>query len=390
MTTTTDPFAEIAQLADDPAAMVDALVKTYRRSRMPHELFEALKMRMRLRLGLPLVSEDSTVTHPEEIERQLENGLLDACRETGLMLLSAGRVREGWMYLRPTGDTAKAAELIRDIEVTDENVDEIIQVTLHEGVDIGHGYALVLSRMGTCNSITTFEQVLAARHQREQQIAAALLLDHVYAELLASVRADIERRESAAPAESTLEELIQDRRGLFEGGAYHLDTTHLAATVRIARVLEDEAQHRRALEIVQYGRRLAAQYQYPGDEPFHDFYPAHALFYGALLGRGVDEAVAYFAKKAATVDPAEHGSGAIEVYVDLLDRIGRPGDALAAAVKLVPAEIPAPRVAPLLLELAAKAGDTQPVQEFARRRGDLLLYTAALGQGANARNEQPA
>lgn len=381
MTTTTDPFAELALLADDPAEMVDALVKIYRRGRMPHELFEALKMRMRVRLGLPLVSDDSTISHPEEIERQLENGLLDACRETGLMLLSAGRVREGWMYLRPTGDTAKAAELIRDIEVTDENVDEIIQVTLHEGVDIGRGFRLVLDRMGTCNSITTFEQVLAARHQREQQIAAALLLDHVYSELIASVRADIQRRESAAPAESTLEGLIENRRQLFEGGAYHLDTTHLAATVRIARVLEDEAQHRRTLELVQYGRRLDPQYQYPGDEPFRDFYPSHALFYGALLGRGVDEAVAYFSKQAVTIDPAEHGSGAIEVYVDLLDRIGRSDEALAAAVKLIPAEIPASRVAPLLLELAAKADNTQPVQEFARRRGDLLLYTAALGTG---------
>lgn len=385
MTTTTDPFAELALLADDPAEMVDALVKIYRRSRMPHELFEALKMRMRLRLDLPLVSDDSTASHPEEIERQLENGLLDACREVGLMLLAAGRVREGWMYLRPTGDTAKAAELICDIEVTDDNADEIIQVTLHEGVDIGRGYSLVLERMGTCNSITTFEQMLSGRHQSEQQIAAALLLDHVYEELLASVRADIERRESAAPTESTLEELIQNRRHLFEGGAYHLDTTHLASTVRIARVLDDPAQQRRALELVQYGRRIDAQYQYPGDEPFHDFYPAHALFYGALLGRGVDEAVAYFAKKAATIDPAEHGSGAIEVYVDLLDRIGRSDEALSAAVKLIPADIPAPRVAPLLLELASRANNTQPVQEFARRRGDLLLYTAALGTARASR-----
>lgn len=381
MTTTTDPFAELALLADDPAEMVDALVKIYRRSRTPHELFEALKMRTRVRLGLPLVSDDSTASHPEEIERQLENGLLDACRETGLMLLTAGRVREGWMYLRPTGDTAKAAELISEIPVTDENADEIIQVTLHEGVDIGRGYQLVLERMGTCNSITTFEQVLSGRHQSDQRIAAALLLDHVYNELLASVRADIERRESAAPTESSLEELVQNRRHLFAGGAYHLDTTHLAATVRLARVLSDESQHRRAMELVQYGRRLDAQYQYPGDEPFHDFYPAYALFYGALLGRGVDDAVAYFANKAATVDPAEHGSGAIEVYIDLLDRIGRSDEALAAAVKLIPSDIPAPRVAPLLLELAARAENTQPVKDFARRRGDLLLYTAALGAG---------
>lgn len=378
-TTTTDPFAELANLADDPAAMLDALIQIYRRQRMPHELFEALKMRMRVRLGLPLLSEGNETRHPEEIERQLEHGLLDACRETGLMLLTAGRVREGWMYMRPTGDTEKAAELVRRIEVTDENADEIIQVALHEGVDVGLGFRLVLDRMGTCNSITTFEQVVASSSHADQKIAAAMLLDHLYDELMAAVRADIERRESAPPAEPTLDALVANRRELFENRAYHLDTTHLAATVRIARVLEDESQLGRAWELVQYGRRLDPQYQYPSDEPFRDFYPAHALFYGALLGRGVNEAVTYFRQKAVDVNATEQGTGAIEIYIDLLSRLGRPEEALATAVKLIPADIPAPRVAPLLLDLAAKAKNSRPVQEFARRRGDLLIYAAALG-----------
>ncbi|WP_164101508.1 hypothetical protein [Candidatus Laterigemmans baculatus] len=378
-TTTTDPFAELASLADDPAEMLEALIQIYRRQRMPHELFEALKMRMRVRLGLPLLSEGNEKRHPEDIERQLEHGLLDACRETGLMLLAAGRIREGWMYLRPTGDTEKAAEMIRRIDVSDENADEIIQVTLHEGVDVGYGFRLVLDRMGTCNSITTYEQVVASASHRDQQTAAAMLLDHLYAELLAAVRADIERREGTPPSETTLDALVANRRELFENRAYHLDTTHLASTVRIARVLEKESQLQRAWELVQYGRRLDPQYQYPSDEPFHDFYPAHALFYGALLGRGVNEAVSYFRQKALEAKPMEQGTGAIETYIDLLSRLGRAEEALATAVKMIPADVPAPRVAPLLLDLAAQAKNSRPVQEFARRRGDLLIYAAALG-----------
>src|SRR5690606_32177566 len=117
--------------------------------------------------------------------------------------------------------------------------------------------------------------------------------------------------------------------------------------------------------------QLDPQYQYPSDEPFHDFYPAHALFYGALLGRGVNEALAYFRQKAFDVEPLENGTGAIETYVDLLSRLGRHEEALATAVKLIPSDVPAPRVAPLLLDLATKAGNNRPVQEFARRRGDL-------------------
>lgn len=378
MSTTADPFVLLSEKADDPATMIDTLVKTYRRQQMPHELFEALKMQIRLRLGLPILGDDQGQRRAEDIERQLENGLLDACREIGTMLLKRGKIREGWMYFRPTGDLPAVANLLRQIAVTDENAEDIIQVSLHEGVDPELGYSLLLKRMGTCNSITTFDQALSGRHYRDQRAAAALLVDHVYRELVQSIRADIARREGSEPEAETIEALLKHRSDLLEGGAYHIDTTHLSSTVRIGRVLEDPGQIAKLSELVEYGRRLNAQYQYPGEEPFVDFYPAYGLFYGALLGRGVPQAIQYFERKAAEVDTAEHGTSAIEVYVDLLDRMGRPGDALAAAVKLIPPDIPAQRVAPLLIELAEKAKDNQPVLDFARRRGDLLLFAAAL------------
>lgn len=376
-TASSDPFIELSQLASQPTEMIEALVRVYRRQRMPHELFESLKMRMRLRLGLPILGGDPAIRHDDAVERELEAGLLEACREVGAMLIRSGRIREGWMYLRPTGDVAGAAELLRQVEVNDDNMDDVIQVALNEGVDIELGYGLLLSKMGTCNSITSFEQTLANRHYRDQRIAAKLLLNHLYDELLNSIRVDIQRREGIAPTEASVAAILESRPGLLDGSIYHLDTTHLSSTVRLARVLEDQESIQKCWELVQYGRKLNSQFQYPGDEPFVDFYPAYGLFYGALLGRGVDQAVSYFEKKARDVVANEHGTGAIEVYVDLLDRLGRPGDALRAAVQLIPAEIPATRVAPLLLELAEKAGDVSPVAEFARRRGDLLLFAAA-------------
>jgi hypothetical protein len=376
--TTTDPFTELASLADQPQQMIDVLVKIYRRQQMPHELFEALKMRTRLRLGLPVLADEGGPARPDDIERQLENGLLDACREVGAMLLRSGRIREGWVYFRPTGDNRAAAELIRGLEVTDENADEIIQVCLNEGVDVEYGYGLLLSRNGTCNSITSFDQALANRHYRDQRAAAKLLLDHVYGELVAALRFDIQRREGSEPSESTVEGLMRNRKDLLEGGAYHLDTTHLAATIRIARVLESKEDIARLLELVEYGRKLNSQYQYPGDEPFAEFYPAYGLFYGALMGRGVDQAISYFQRKARSLDVHQHGTAPVEVYVDLLDRLGRHGEALSAAVEMIPADVPATRVAPLLLELSEKAKDPEPLKAFARRRGDMLIYAAAL------------
>lgn len=375
--TDTEIFETLCQTSERPAEMLARLVDHFRAARKPMELFEALKMQTRQRIGLPLLQGDEETPPPEELDRQMEQGLLAACREVGTMLLEDGRIREGWMYLRPTGDVRRAAELIRLIEVTDDNADELVQVLLHEGVDVGRGYQMVIDRQGTCNSITLFEQAIAARPKRDRQAAAARLLDHVYQELNESVRGDIARREAPAGEDENIATMVESRRWLLEGGSYHLDTTHLASTVRFARVLDQPEQLQKAWELTQYGRRLNHQLQYPGEEPFVDFYPASATFFSILLGRQVDSGLALFQRKAQSVDASQHGTEAIETYVDLLDRVGRPADALRAAIELVPSDVPPARLTPLLIELATKAKDFEPVKAFCRQRGDVLGYAAA-------------
>ncbi len=376
-TQTSDIFERLSEQTDGPAAMLEELAQHFRRERKPLELFEALKMQLRNRLGLPVVQPENETTSADEIDRQLEAGLIAACDEVGTMMLQDGRVREGWMYLRPTGNSAKAAHLIGNVPVTDENADEIVEVLLHEGVDVARGFQIVLDRQGTCNSITTFDQYISGMPKAARQQAAAILLDHVYGELCEAVRADIAHREAPAGADEGLFQMIENRNHLFEGGAYHLDTSHLASTVRFARVLTDPEHIRKAWELTQYGRRLSHQLQYPGEEPFVDFYPAHASFFGILMGKSVDSSLTIFQRKARAVNVAEQGTEPIEVYVDLLDRIGRADEALNVAIELVPDEVPAARVTPLLLELAAKAGDFQPVLEYCKRKSDPLGYAAA-------------
>ena len=348
------------------------------------ELFEALKMRVRFRLGLPLVAQQDEPARPEDIERQLEQGLLDACREAGTMLIQEGRVGEGWMYLRPTGDTELAKQLLSKIEINDDNYDDMIQVLLHEGIDVARGYQAVLDQQGTCNSITLFEQSLSGRSKQDRKAAAGRLLEHFYNELISLVRADISRREAPPAEDETLAEMIEKRRWLLDEGGYHLDTTHLASTVRIASVLEDPAQPRNAWELTQYGRRLHHQFQYPGEEPFVDFYPAYATFYSILLGDNVDAGLKVFQRKARAADAKQYGTGAIETYVDLLDRVGRHREAIEAAIELVPDEVPPQRIVPLLLEIAdraSKAGDQggyAPILAYCKQHGDLLGYGAVL------------
>jgi hypothetical protein len=256
----------------------------------------------------------------------------------------------------------------------------LIEVCLHEGIDIARGFGLVLSSYGTCSSITTYDNSVARRPRTEQQPAARQLLHRVHADLVASVQHDIARQEGTQPKEKTLRDLVTDRDWLFQDNAYHLDTTHLAATVRIARVLSDAADLRMALDLTEYGRRLSEQFQYQGDEPFAEMYPAHAYYFQALLGENVDEALAFFQSRAEMLDPQYHGLAPVETYVDLLSRVGRHRQAIDAAVKLNPKGVQPIGQAPSLLELAEKAGDYSPVLSYCREKGDLLGFAAALVQ----------
>lgn len=388
-TTDTEIFDLLDQKRDDSPEMLDRMIEHFRGSRQPMELFEALKMRTRCRLGLPLVTSEGEPVRPEEVERQLEVGLLDACREAGTMLMEEGRVAEGWMYLRPTGDTELARQLIGRVDITEDNYDEMIQVLLHEGIDVGRGFQAVLDHQGTCNSITLYEQSLAARSKSDRKAAASRLLDHLYNELISLLRADIANRESPPGEDETLAEMVEKRRWVLEDGGYHLDTTHLSSTVRIAVLLDDPVQLKKAWELTQYGRRLHHQFQYPGEEPFVDFYPAHAAYFSILLGDHVDAGLKMFERKARTVDAVAQGTAAIETYVDLLDRVGRPTEAVEAAVELVPDELPPQRIVPLLIEIAGRAkaqGDLaafEAILNYCKKHNDVLGYAAVLHESTS-------
>jgi hypothetical protein len=373
---------EAAWTAGGVAGALEALCEQLRAGKKHHELFEALKMRVRHRIGLPLLYGDGSDELDESQRVKLEDGLIEACREVGTLLMNQGRVREGWMYLRPVGDKKAAAQMLSTIEPDEDNMEELIEVCLREGVDVARGFGLVLKNYGTCNAITTFEGEIPRQSRADQQAATALLVEHLHAELFANLRTDIGRQEGAAPAETTLAGLVADRPWLFQEMTYHVDTTHLSSVVRFARLSETPAVLRLALDLTEYGRRLHSQFQYPGDEPFTENYPAHALFFAALLGERVEESLAYFRQRAESADLQQVGTVPIEVYVDLLARCGQPATAIDESLRLMPAGQQGVGIAPTLLDLAERAGKYDRVQTHCRERQDLLGFTAALVQAA--------
>jgi hypothetical protein len=382
-----DFYDELASLYSQKGTegALEALVDELRREKRYHELFEALKMRIRGQVGLPLLYSEGGDALPVGQRNLLEEALLEACREVGTLLLAEGRLREGWMYLRPVGDKAEAVRLLTAIDATDENTEELIEVLLREGIDPARGFELVLENYGTCNAITTFDAELSRFDKGAQRAGARLLVMRLHADLLANVRLDIARQEGSEPCATTLEELVAGRDWLFAENAYHIDTTHLASTVRAARLLADARDLQLALDLTHYGRRLSAQFQYPADEPFADQYVAAGWWFGAQLGRDVAGALAYFRERAEKCQPEQEGTQAVEYYTELLCRLGRYAEAIEASIALLPPNLPRLGICPSLLELADAAGDFGAVLAHTRAQGDLLAYTAALVKASGKR-----
>lgn len=363
-----------------PTEVCRQLVAHCRQQRSYPELFEALKMSARLELGLPPVALASDEELPEALQEQLEKRLLEACQEVGQGLLSSGRLSEGWMYMRPVGNRSLAAEALRQVQASSDNLEELLHLLVAEAIDIPRGTELSLEMRGICNTITMLEAVVARRGRPQQQAGVGVLVRFVHEQLLASVQADLQRRGWELPQPLTLTAVLDRYPDLLTDGSYHLDTTHIASTVRFARVLDDQQGLQLADDLAAYGERLHSQYQYPSDPPFQDLYRASRSFFGALLGRDVDQGLGWFKQQAEQLDTAEVGTIAVETYVDLLARCQRYLPALHYLLQRMPSDQRPVGIAPSLLELSQLAGDFRPMLAQAKERHDLLGYAAALLQ----------
>ncbi len=365
------------------AAALERLAARFREDGDFHGLFDARLMQARRRLGLPIILTTPLEELAEPLRGQVEEAYLEACRESGWLLWQAGRFREAWMYLRPLADNKAVAQALKQVPTNEENIPGLIEIALQEAVAPAYGFELILRNYGTCNAITTFDSEMGRHGRSEQQAAAALLVRQLHADLAANLRSDIARRENSEPEKvvppgASIPELLAGREWLFADNSYHVDTSHLSATVRIARIVEEPEILQLAWELTEYGRRLGPTFQLRGDEPFEDVYPSHGLFIAAQLGRQVDEAVAYFRGQADRANPEEVGTAAAEVYIVLLIRLNRLGEAFEEHVRLMPAGVRTTGFAPTLLELARLAGAYDRLLSVCREREDLLGFTAGL------------
>lgn len=389
MATVTNSAAEQLDSLDDALAaggvegLLAALAEQFAREDRLHELFDTRLMQARVKLGLPPVGSGALEELPPAQREKVEQAYLVACQEIGEKMLAQGKLREAWMYLRPTGSTKEMIAAIRAVEVDDDTAEDLIELALQERIDPAYGFELLLTYHGTCNSITVYDSQLASASKSDQQRCAELLVRHLHAELDRNLRAEIKRREGRDPDEMNLAALVAERDWLFSENNYHVDTTHLNSVVRIGQIVEEPAELSMLVDLCAYGLKLAKQFQFEGDAPFESTFPTHTLYYNAQLGQNVEEALDFFRQRAENDNQLVIGTGAAETYIVLLQRLGRWSEAIAASAKLLPPGTRTAGFAPTLLELSKQARDFATLKALCRERGDLLNYAAALAVEAN-------
>lgn len=375
---------------DGPAAAIDALVARLDAGDDARALLDALLLKARHELGLPLVQVGSLVAIPEPARTQFEDRYVEAIRRVGGKMIAAGDLVGAWPYFRAIGEKEPIARAIEafdpgEREPGDERLGQIVDVAFNQGAHPRKGFELILGHYGACSAITAFEHLPPDEPTRIP--CAEALVRHLHEHLVVNLRDEVARRGQPLPPEgTTIADLIAGRDWLFGDDAYHLDTSHLAAVVRIAPMVTDPAALRLAVGLTDYGRRLSDRHRQGGDPPFEALYEDHAAYLRGLLDEGddADRAVAHFRSKLP--DPASPGEetyadpNPAQVLVRLLVRLGRLDEAIDVAADHLAGYPDSMLACPGVAQLCQMAGRPDRLSRIARENGDLVQYAAAILQ----------
>ncbi len=379
-------FTELDGLiaADGGAGAVTRLIDVLTERKVYDRLFDALLMQWKLQQELPLIQPTSSDDVPDDKLPEFEKAYFDAARKVGHLFLQNGQIPQGWVYLRYIHEPEPVREALDKLDAlreASEETDELINVALYEGANPVKGLEIMLRVNGTCNTITALDQHIQQLDVEDRRKAAALMVRELYEDLTQTVSQEVQQKIAMLPPDESLRKLITGRDWLFEEGNYHIDVSHLNAVVRFARFLEPgDEELDKAMQLAEYGSKLAEQFQYPADPPFDDFYPAHLQFFKVLAEKDREAGLAYFRKKIDEEPEEEDKPMLAYVLVDLLIRIDRLSDALAVAKDYLQ-EVEDPHGFSFS-KLCAEAGSLDTLRETARSRGDLVTYTATLLQAS--------
>lgn len=372
--------------SDLPASdVLDALEATLLEQKDYHRLFDAILMRARIRLKLPVTRPASFSEVPEDCEGEFRSAYMAAARRVGQHFLEEKKLADAYAYFRTIGEPEPVRKALEEIPIPtepDAAFDEILNLALYEGAHVVRGLEFLLKTHGTCNTITAMSQCMPQMAQDERRQAAAMMTRHLYTDLRYSLARDVTARGHEVTESSSIAELLKLVPDICEGGNYHIDVSHLHATVGFARHLKHgDPELGLAVELAEYGKHLSPQLQYPADVPFDEYYTASLHFLKAIADRDVDAGFNYFVERLNNEPDSADERLIAFVLVDLGQRIGRLQQALEiGGHHLSRLEDPSGFS---FSTCCVQSGRTDLLEQNARRNDDVLgLVTALLSRSS--------
>lgn len=359
-------------------ASLEFLKTHFRESGEYHRLFDVLKMEIRKSLSLPLLHSDDDPPLDNDTQHKLEDGLLEACREVANLHFADGNLNDGWVYLQPIGDEDLAKQLIKSVEVTEDNFGSVIELAFNHGVSPLYGYGVMLKQAGTCNGITAFDVHAMQFDRKTISGLASVLLNHFHDELRANVIEHVGKVKSSVDESASLGELLQQHDWLVREGGHHIDATHLASVTRIARQTVTAADHQKALALANYGTRLGEDFQFASDPPFENLYDDSRAWFLALTGQEIESAIDHFAKKADVAKGQYHETAAAEALIDLQIRTGNRDAAVETAVNRLWGSMEPNSLPPSAFEIARTPAQFERIANAFRDHDNFAGYAFAI------------
>lgn len=381
-----DIFDEISKAFErgGTAQALETLINILKQSGDFHRLFEARTMQARHALSLPLLSNPSSNELPPDVRIRLEDQMIAACREVGEALLESGDISAGYQYLQMIGELEPVRAALETTSPEEQDVPAFVEIALSRGVHPVRGIDLILKHYGLCQAISACESLLAqgvAIPVRDQAIRR--LVRAVHEELVHRLQSEIEQREGATPKSSDVESLLKGRDWLFDEDNYHIDTSHLNAIVRMARLLGPGPEIEHAVALCTYGNKLSSKYRYPDPAPFEDVYSDSRRFFLVLSGMEAESGLRFFQEQAERLDPSEVGTYPSEVYLHLLRETGRWQEAIDYIDKRL-SDLPA-NLTSAINSLCEVSKNFDAMSRFARERHDPVSFLASLANRESAK-----
>lgn len=372
-----DQLAKV--LADEgPAAAAERLCAELRAAGDFQNLFYALLLRERVRLGVSPFPAGPADDLPPEAHEPYEVAIREAAREVGGLFLARGNIPQAWPFYRLIGEPQPIREAIADYRPgPEEDPYPVVEIAWHQSVAPERGFDLVLDRAGVCSAITLVSSTDLSRYPDLRDYCVRRLVRALYDQLLERLRADRAAGGKEPPPTASVAELTADLGDSLAEGGYHVDVSHLSSVAQMALQLPYCEEIGLARELCAYGAKLHESLRGRDDPPFENTYSDYGRYLDAVAGVDVESAVSHFVGKLPTAAVEGYRYPA-QVAINLLVRLGRTSEALAIARQYLAAEDQRTLSCPGVGELARRAGDFQALAEFARRQADPVSFLGAM------------